>query len=176
MWVGYIEFDDETGEVIGADYSGLEVPTTYGLQFNSNYKYRGEWNCDMKFITNTSEMFNGCTNLTSFNGDLSSLTNGVSMFNGCSNLTSFNGDLSSLTDGYSMFSSCKLDKDSVIRIITCLRESNTCSSSEQLTIGVDKQYQNDPELLEVLGITSWTSSVTLVGHGGGTWAITLEAN
>ena len=88
-------------------------------------------------------MFSGCTNLTSFNGDLSSLTNGTNMFSGCTNLTSFNGDLSSLTNGSGMFSGCKLDKDSVIRIITCLRESNTCSSSQQLTIGVDKQYKDD---------------------------------
>ena len=98
------------------------------------------------------------------------------MFSGCSNLTSFTGDLSSLTNGSGMFSGCKLDKDSVIRIITCLRESNTCSSSASLTIGCNSQYKNDPELLEALGITTWQSNVTIVGHGGGTWTITLEAN
>ena len=73
-----------------------------------------------------------------------------------------------------MFDGCKLDKSSVIDIITCLKERNSCSSSASLTIGVDKQYQNDPELLEVLGITSWTSRVTIVGHGGGTWTINLQ--
>ena len=143
MWVGYIEIDDETGEAIAADYSGLEGEVGNGLQFKTNYKFRGDWDCDMKFVTNASEMFYYCSNLTSFKGDLSSLTDGSSMFDSCSNLTSFKGDLSSLTDGDRMFYDCKLDKDSVIRIITCLRESNTCSSSAKLTIGYDRQYKND---------------------------------
>ena len=266
-WVGYIEFDDETGEAIAADYSGLEMPVTSKFKFNTHYKFRGDWNSniptlidgtsmfancsnltsftgDLSALTTCNEMFSNCTSLTSFKGDLSSLTNGQSMFNGCSKLTTFTSDLSSLTNGYwmfyrcsnlttftsdlssltkgncmfddcsnlttftsdlsslslgygmfngcsklttftsdlssltngtNMFYNCKLDKESFIRIITCLKERNTCTASASINIGVDKQFKNDPELLEVLGLSAWASKVTLVGHGGGTWTINLQA-
>ena len=123
-------------------------------------------------LTDGSSMFRG-TSLTSFSVALPSLTNGFGMFQECYKLTSFSGDLSSLTDGRSMFDSARLDKQSVVGIITCLRERNTCSTSAQLDIRIDSQYMNDPELLEVLGITEFASTVSIVGHGGGTWTINL---
>ena len=52
-------------------------------------------------------MFNYCTNLTSFNGDLSSLVIGYEMFLSCSSIKSFSGDLSSLVNGYRMFDNCR---------------------------------------------------------------------
>ena len=156
-WVGYIEFDDETGEAIAADYSGLEVggAVPESLKFD-NIKFRGDWkgsigkftfgnsmfkNCtnltsfngDLSSLTDGSGMFNGCTNLSSFTSDLSSLTNCPNMFSGCSNLTSFNGDLSSLTDGASMFNGCKLDAASVERILNTIPEY-TDGSSHRLTM------------------------------------------
>ena len=175
-WVGYIEFDDETGEAIAADYSGLEVDVVVGLKFSKNYKFRGDWNSNMSSVIDGSSMFYGCSNLTSFTGDLSSLTNGQSMFADCFNLTSFNGDLSSLTSGSSMFSSCKLDKQSVIDIISCLKERNICTTPASLQIGFNKQIRNDGEILQLLGVSSLAGTVTLVGHGGGTWSINLQAN
>ena len=197
-WVGYIEYDDETGEAIAADYSGLEV---FGnsFDFNINYKFGGDWTSDIPYLksgnsmfsgctnltsvngdlpslTTASAMFSGCTNLTSFNGDLSSLTNGDDMFSSCTNLTSFNGDLSSLTSGGRMFNHCKLDKPSVLRIITCLKERNTCATAGLLTLGINKDLTTDADILAALGKSSWGSLTNIIGHGGGTWLITLQAN
>ena len=106
-WVGYIEYDDETGEAIAADYSGLEMGGEVPDSFRFNYiHFRGDWKGSIGKFTNGYNMFYGCSNLTSFTGDLSSLTNAGTMFYQCSNLTSFNGDLSNLTDGSSIFSGC----------------------------------------------------------------------
>ena len=106
-WVGYIEYDDETGEAIAADYSGLEIGRAVPNSLNFTIiKFRGDWKGGIGKFTDGSNMFEGCTNLTSFNGDLSSLTVGNAMFFGCSNLSSFNGDLSSLTNGHQMFMYC----------------------------------------------------------------------
>lgn len=151
-WVGYIEYDDETGEAIAADYSGLEMGGTVpnSLRFNK-IKFRGDWKGSIGKFANGSNMFYQCSNLTSFSGDLSSLTDGTSMFNGCtnlssftsdlssltncpnmfsycSNLTSFNADLPSLIDGGSMFSGCKLDAASVERILNTIPEYTDGSS------------------------------------------------
>jgi hypothetical protein len=57
-------------------------------------------------LTNGSNMFRQCSNLTSFTSDLSSLTDGSYMFRQCSNLTSFNSELPSLTSGNNMFMVC----------------------------------------------------------------------
>jgi hypothetical protein len=58
---------------------------------------------DLSSLTNGSEMFRGCSNLTTFDTDLCALTNGSQMFENCYKLTSFASDLSSLTNGYNMF-------------------------------------------------------------------------
>ena len=158
-WVGYIEYDDETGEAIAADYSGLEVGGVVpeSLRFNK-IKFRGDWkgsigkftigsnmfsycsnltsfNGDLSSLTNGNSMFSYCSNLTSFSSDLSSLTDGSNMFSYCSNLTSFNGDLSSLTNGNSMFDYCKLDATSVERILNTIPEY-TDGSSHRLTMTI----------------------------------------
>ena len=88
-------------------------------------------------ITNASQMFGGCTNLTSFSSDLSSLTGGLNMFSGCTNLTSFNSDLSSLTDGNNMFYYCKLDAASVEKILSTI-PTYTDGSSHTLTMRIQK--------------------------------------
>ena len=54
---------------------------------------------DLHSLTNGSEMFRDCSNLTTFDTDLSALTDGTNMFENCSNLTSFISDLSSLIIG-----------------------------------------------------------------------------
>lgn len=59
-------------------------------------------------LSSGRNMFNYCTNLTSFNGDLSSLVIGYEMFLSCSSIKSFNGDLSSLVNGYRMFDASSL--------------------------------------------------------------------
>ena len=135
-WVGYIEYDDETGEAIAADYSGLEVGGVVpeSLRFNK-IKFRGDWKGSIGKFTIGSNMFSYCSNLTSFNGDLSSLTNGSNMFLSCSNLTSFSADLPSLINGNSMFQDCKLDAASVERILNTIPEY-TDGSSHRLTMTI----------------------------------------
>ena len=64
------------------------------------------FNADLSSLTGNNKMFYQCSNLTTFNADLSSLTNADSMFYGCSRLTSFTSDLSSLTNANSMFYGC----------------------------------------------------------------------
>lgn len=243
--VGYLEFDDETGEVIAADYSGLQVfPAvlkfgTYGSLFN----YKGDWTSDIPYLvdgnsffshesnlisftgdlsslTSGSNMFQQCTSLTSFTSDLSSLTyggnmfewcsaltsfdvdmplltNGSCMFNYCGSLTSFNGDLSSLTNGYWMFAQCpnltsftsdlssltngenmfggKLDKESVLNIITCLKERNKCTTDAVLSLEINKDLKTDADILAALGLSTWSSTATIIGHGGATWTIRIGA-
>lgn len=135
-WVGYIEYDDETGEAIAADYSGLEIGGEVPDSLNFYYiKFRGVWKGNIGKFTNGFNMFNGCTNLTSFDADLSNLTRGSQMFESCYNLTSFKSDLSSLTSGHNMFYQCKLDAASVERILTTIPEY-TDGSSYLLTMGI----------------------------------------
>ena len=59
-------------------------------------------------LTDGTGMFNGCTGLTSLSGlNISSLINGSFMFNGCTGLTSLSGlNISSLINGYFMFNGC----------------------------------------------------------------------
>jgi hypothetical protein len=73
----------------------------------------GSWTEHLPDLLNGTEMFNGCSNLTTFNADLSSLTDGARMFYDCDSLKTFNSDLSSLTEGDNMFWGCKLNAESI---------------------------------------------------------------
>lgn len=85
-------------------------------------------------MTSGSSMFYDCTSLTSFTTtNLSNLTNGSSMFYNCKSLTSFNYTLPKLTNGSSMFYNCKLDRDSVIRILSSIPSS---TSNKNLSLGI----------------------------------------
>jgi hypothetical protein len=121
-------------------------------------------------------MFLMCSNLTTFTSELGALTSAMSMFEGCNKLTTFTSDLSSLTNGEYMFAGCKLDKESVINIITCLKEKNNCTTAASLTLGIDNNLKNDVELQTLLNITSGATSTTLMGNGGKLWTIMLEWN
>lgn len=102
-----------------------------------------KFNTNLPSIISTTQMFAGCSKLTTFASDLSSLTNGEQMFSGCKVLASFTSSLSSLENGSSMFSSCKLNPRSVMHIVETLpqRESNTA-----ITIGID--ITNDTETID----------------------------
>ena len=60
----------------------------------------------MSSLETQVDMFTGCTNLETFYCDLSSLVSGKEMFKDFSKLTTFYSDLSSLTDSSSMFEGC----------------------------------------------------------------------
>jgi hypothetical protein len=67
----------------------------------------GVWTERLGDLEDGSRMFYCYSNLTSFSSDLSKLTNGTDMFCGCDNLTTFDGgELSSLTNAYDMFAYC----------------------------------------------------------------------
>lgn len=137
---------------------------------NNLASFRG----DLSSLTLGHSMFRDCRQITAFNSDLSSLINGDSMFYGCNNLASFSGDLSSLTNGNNMFASCKLDKQSVIYIITCIKERNTCTTNATLSLTINATHQNDDEINQLLGFAASNGgSGTLVGAGGGTWTIKI---
>ena len=123
---------------------------------------------DLSALTSGSNMFQNCTNLTSFNSDLSSLTDGNSMFQSCTNLTSFNGDLSSLTDGIEMFLNCKLDAFSVENILTTI-PTYTDGSSHKITMGVQKGEAVN-KFNEITGSTGDRGTYNYKG-----WTITLSS-
>lgn len=157
-------------ETFGGNLSGLTNGTSMFYKCTNLTTFTS----DLPSLTNGKGMFHSCSKLESFDTDLSSLTDGGSMFYQCSNLTTFTSDLSSLTNGSAMFYGCKLNKESVINIITCLKERNTCSVNASLTLSIDGSLINDAEILELLGIAAGDTSTTLVGHGGGTWNIYLR--
>ena len=59
----------------------------------------------VEMIKDGTSIFEGCSNLATFEGDLSGLVNGTSMFAG-TKLASYKGDLKSLETGTSMFAGC----------------------------------------------------------------------
>lgn len=154
------------------------------------------WNChqledfnyDLPSLVDGAGMFSGSNMvkamgcpLKQFKGNLDSLQLGGwgqhgGMFEGCSQLTVFESKLPSLTAGPNMFSKCKLNKASVLNIVNCLKDENTCTTDAYITIGIDQSLKTDTELQSLLGISEGATSASVVGHGGATWNITLEWN
>ena len=98
--------------VITLKYKGCKTVDDV-MAVDANYKTTdiidGVWSEGLGDLTDGTQMFVHCLELTSFTSDLSSLTHGDAMFGGCENLTSFNcNDLSSMTDAYGMFYHTKL--------------------------------------------------------------------
>lgn len=79
---------------------------TNGSDLFQQCKNLTKFDCDMPNLTTGSYMFNHCDGLTTFNSDLSKLTIADYMFANCDGLKSFHSDLSSLTNGYGMFRDC----------------------------------------------------------------------
>lgn len=74
----------------------------------------------MPVLENGYSAFDDCKSLKSFSANVDSLRSGFSMFARCSSLTSFSSKLPSLKEGSGMFNYCKLDKPSVINILTSI--------------------------------------------------------
>lgn len=64
------------------------------------------WTVDLPNLTNGYYMFCSCYGLTSFTGDLPNLENGDSMFVWCEEMTSWTVELPNLTNGNEMFFGC----------------------------------------------------------------------
>jgi hypothetical protein len=98
------------------------------------------------------------------------IVNGTFMFGSCANLRNFTYSLASLTNGSGMFSTCKLNKKSVISIIRSLTDENMLTGTASLALGIDKTFQTDSELSELLATS------TVISRGGGTWNLTISWN
>lgn len=157
-------------ETVRSNVDHVENNIAYDI--NNNFLF----NIQTENIENANNLFEDCTNIVSFSGNLKKLVSASRMFWGCNALSNFNSDLSNCTNGDGMFMGCKLNKESVINIINCLKNSNTCSVAATLTLGIDASLNTDTEIQTLLGITEEATSATLVGHGGGTWTITIEWN
>ena len=169
-WIGYIEYDDETGAAIAADYSVLELDGTIPESLRFSYvKFRGDWKGSIGKFTGGNYMFSDCTGLTSFTSDLSSLTDGEGMFYGCTSLTSFNSDLSSLTTGDYMFQNCKLDAPSVERILNSIPEYLD-GSSHNLSMSIQSGEAAE-KFGEITGTTPNLASKSVKFKG---WTISVN--
>ena len=131
-------------EVLGADDAHLMYWQTDGLTdgfimfYGSNLE---SFSSDLSNLTSGYQMFDGCSNLSSFNcTNLSNLTDCAYMFYDCTNLTSFFADLSNVINAYRMFNGCKLDAQSVANIIHFIpqRDAKPTSTTDDgnITIGV----------------------------------------
>lgn len=141
-------------------------------------KKLSSFNYNLPKLTSGGGMFNGCSSLEEFLIDISSVQNGYDMFQSCPKLRKFTSKLPSLTSGNYMFARCKLNKDSVINIITSLKEDNICDTgSPSLYIGIDQNLATDSELLSFLGISSGTNqTITVTNPKGINWAVSLYWN
>lgn len=74
----------------------------------------------MPKLKNAAEMFCNCTKLEAFTSPLLRLKCGRDMFYNCTSLKTFSSDLSALTDGEDMFYGCKLDRKSVMHIVSSI--------------------------------------------------------
>jgi len=105
------QLDDEVYEYSIMADSMDNLPTQ--ISFNNKSGLLTVEYLNVDNVTNMSNMFYGCNNLTSLdvsNFNTSKVTNMYQMFYGCNDLTSLdvsNFDTSKVTDMYAMFASCK---------------------------------------------------------------------
>ena len=154
---------------------------------------------DFPKLTNASEMFYNCLKLEEFKGDLSSLEMAHTMFQNCYSMKKFEGDTSKLGGASNMFNGCplevfkgnlrilqvadnmfkgcKLNKESVLHILSELRSASTWGGTLKMTLGIDKNLQTDADIKTELGgitpVHGQTISLTL---GNNTWQITIQLN
>ena len=125
--------------------ANFENICTHYNNFLQKY-YLNEADLYLPNLTDGSNMFSGCSSLTSFTGDLSNLINGSNMFSGCTKLTSFTGDLSSLEYCEDMFMDCT---------------NLLIFSSDLSSIGSAVYYQNNLMFRGCTGLTNVTLNGTL---------------
>lgn len=131
---------------------------------------------DLSSLEEGTHMFDNCAYLKSFNANLDKLKNARAMFGASTcNLSSFRGSLKSLRAGKQMFEGCRLDKESVINIITTLQTQNTLEDSSYLDLGVDYKLQSDAELMTLLKLDS-SNYCQIKSSKGGIWNVGISWN
>lgn len=105
-----------------------------------------EFSSGMPKLDNGYHTFSGCKNMKRFSANVDKLRVGDSMFSRCYNLTSFSSKLPSLQNGSGMFSWCRLDKPSVINILTSIPKVN----GSRISITTGYNWKEDKETLSAI--------------------------
>jgi hypothetical protein len=150
-----------------------------------------EFKGDLSALTDGQNMFQNCYSMKRFEANTPLLQWGLNMFNGCP-LEEFKGNLRKLHTADNMFKGAKLNKESVLHILSELRSASTLNGTLKMILGIDKNLQTDEELTEIFGgeqitfrdddnnpyyklglVNGRTTAVTL---GNNTWQITIQLN
>lgn len=135
-----------------------------------------EFKGNLSALTDGQNMFQNCYSMKKFEANTPLLQNGLNMFNGCP-LEEFKGNLRKLHTADNMFKGAKLNKESVLHILSELRSASTLNGTFKMILGIDKNLQTDEEIKTELGgftpVHGQTISLTL---GNNTWQITIQLN
>lgn len=135
-------------------------------------------------VKDASGLFYDNGTVIKFTGDLSSLEDATGMFSWTS-IYSFDADLPNLKWGHDMFRASMLDKNSIIKIISSLKNENTWDGtillnkngqeSGKLTLCIDTSFKKDEDLMNILNLSSSdVTETTITCKGGGVWNITID--
>jgi hypothetical protein len=157
---------------VHADFPKLiNVPDMF-LSCLSLEEYKG----DLSALTYGQNMFQNCYSMKKFEGDTPLLQNGLNMFNGCP-LVEFKGNLRKLHTADNMFKGAKMNKESVLHILSELRSASTLNGTLKMTLGIDKTLQTDTDIkTELGGITPIHGQTISLGLGNNIWDITIQLN
>ena len=158
------------------------ISTDWGQ--DQNGIYISEMELNIPNVKDASGLFYDNGTVINFTGDLSSLEDATGMFS-WTPIRSFDADLPNLKWGNDMFKESLLDKNSIIKIITSLKNENIWAGtillnkngyeSGKLTLCIDANFKKDEELMNFLNLSSSDDTeTTITCKGGGVWNITIE--
>lgn len=90
---------------------------------------------ELPALVNGERMFYNCSSFTSGPTLMPVLTHGVRMFEECTALTRVESTLPSLTEGDFMFQSCRLNRESVLRILSSLQDVRGVAGEHNIMVG-----------------------------------------
>ena len=135
-----------------------------------------EFKGDLSSLQEAHTMFQNCYSMKKFEGNTSKLVAATNMFNGCP-LEVFKGNLTNLQYADNMFKGCKLNKESILHILSELRDCRTAfTTTLKMILGIDKNLQNDEDVKEALGSTLTHGQTISVNLNNNTWQITIQLN
>ena len=87
-------------------------------------------------ITDGEDAFKYDSLISSFAVDLPNLEHAANMFGECYNLKNFSADITSIHNGTNMFSGCKLNKKSILKILTDIINSEKTDLGYEVNLGI----------------------------------------
>ena len=162
-----VKFESDVPELINGENMFAGNIHLVSVKSNMPKLENGNFMFGVGFIGEYYEYY--CSSLTYFEGDLSSLKNGNSMFAG-SGLETFKSSLPSLEKGDYMFDRCNLNKESVIRILTSLKNDNKLEEgkSANIMLSCPSCSSEDSDINSLL-----ESGNVITTKNGGKWNITI---